>query len=104
MERVIHVATVIAADGVQFAAADASRTALTRRLAEYVRGRCARQLSPAGAASVRAMLDDGKLDDAVAAYFALVGERWDTEWLVTTVTSVSVETHWARQLDPVLSR
>ena len=92
MERVIHVATVIAADGVQFAAADASRTALTRRLAEYVRGRCARQLSPAGAASVRAMLDDGKLDDAVA------------EWLVTTVTSVSVETHWARQLDPVLSR
>lgn len=74
-------AVVRAADGVRFVATADSRSALTRRLAEYVRERAPLTLWPIQAAEVRALLEEDEPDAAVARYFATVGDRWDEEWL-----------------------
>ena len=77
------VAVVHAADGVRFATAADSRTELVRRLAEYVARRAAHVLHAEHARHVRGLLARGEPEAAVEAYFGLVGERWDDEWLVT---------------------
>ena len=79
----LFVAAVLAADGALFSAAAESREASLRQVAEFVRGRLDTRLWPGDAAEVRALLDGGRYDAAVARYFACVGRRWDEEWLVT---------------------
>jgi hypothetical protein len=74
-------ATVHAPDGVLFEAGTDSPRALTRRVVEYIAERCDHVLWPADAAEVRALIGAGKLEVAIATYFARVGERWDAERL-----------------------
>jgi hypothetical protein len=78
----LHVAIVHTPDGVRFVAAALTPAALTERLAEYVRQRAAHQLWPDAARVVHDRLAAGALDQAVASYFAAVGDRWDDERLV----------------------
>ena len=74
-------ATVHATDGVLFIASSDSPRALTARVVDYIRGRCDDVLWPADAAEVHSLIDDGKLEAAIATYFGHVGERWDKERL-----------------------
>ena len=82
---VLYTGVVLAADGVRFAAVTASRVELVRRLADYVRQQSGHALWPHHTRYLRALLARGELEAAVEVYFGLVGERWDEEWLVTTV-------------------
>lgn len=81
------VAVVHAADGIRLAVAAESRLEVVRRLAEYARRRAAHALRPDHARHLRALLARGELEGAVEVYFALVGQRWDKEWLVTTAVT-----------------
>jgi len=74
-------ATVLAADGARFAASASSAAALEERVASYIQERCDDVLWPADAADVHSLIDSGRFDAAIAAYFANVGQRWDAEWL-----------------------
>ena len=74
-------ATVLAPDGVLFAARSDTPRALTAQIVGYIRGRCDDVLWPADAAEVQSLIDDDKHEAAIATYFAHVGERWDAERL-----------------------
>lgn len=80
----IFVAVVSTFDAVRFSAAAMTRHDLVEQIAEYVRRNAHEQLWPAHAAEVCVLIDTGLLEPAIERYFALVGERWDDEWLVTT--------------------
>ena len=60
-----------------------------QHVARYVRRHADDQLWPADARDVRALLEGGRLDAAIGRYFALVGARWDKEWLVVTDVAVA---------------
>jgi hypothetical protein len=81
------VATIHAADGVRLAVSTDSRAVLIHRLAEYVRARADDVLWPEEAGHLHALLADGDLTGAVECYFWHVGGRWDSEWLVTSLSS-----------------
>jgi hypothetical protein len=83
----IYVAVVHTVDGVRFQAAAASRRELVHRIAEYVQRWGAYVLRPDHARHLRSLLVRGEWEAAVELYFALVGKRWDKEWLVTTVVA-----------------
>jgi hypothetical protein len=83
----LFVAVVHAADGVRFTAAATSRHELIRQLTTYARRRAPHVLHADHARHFRALVARGELEGAVEVYFGLVGERWDKEWLVTTVTT-----------------
>ena len=74
-------AVVHFAGGVSFVASAACPEALSQQLAQYVRGRCDDVLWPDAALHVRALLDDGRLTDAIALYFERTGARWERERL-----------------------
>jgi hypothetical protein len=74
-------ATVHASDGVLFVATSDSPRALIGQVVRYIRGRCDDVLWPADAAEVRSLIDNDKLEAAIATYFNNVGERWDAERL-----------------------
>jgi hypothetical protein len=78
----LHVALVYAPDGVRLAVACRTAGALARRLSRYVLEHATHQLWPDDAERVRLLAKRGKLEAAVAHYFARVGERWDEERLV----------------------
>lgn len=80
-----YLAVVHAADGVRFVAAAPSRPEVVRQLADYVRPRVKHTLWADDARHVRSLFIRGELEAAVEVYFGRVGERWDGEWLVTTV-------------------
>jgi hypothetical protein len=90
-ELCLVVAVVLSLDGARFTASATSGAELTEHVARYVRDNVEFQLWPAGAREVRALLDDGKLEPAIERYFALVGERWDREWLVVTAVDPPAE-------------
>jgi hypothetical protein len=84
-DRVIpapHTAIVYALDGVRLIAAAASRHALMRRVAEYVRRQAGEMLWANDARRVDQLLAERAHEEAVELYFALVGQRWDEEWIV----------------------
>jgi hypothetical protein len=81
----LYVAVVHAADGVRFAAVAESRHVLIRQVAAYVQRRSADALWLDHARHVRTLVAREELESAVDLYFGLVGDRWDKEWLVTTV-------------------
>jgi len=74
-------AIVHVAGGVSFVASAACPDALSQLLAQYVLGRCDDVLWPNAARHVRALLDDGRLTDAIALYFEHTGARWERERL-----------------------
>jgi hypothetical protein len=51
------------------------------QVVSYVRERCDDVLWPLAAAEVHSLIDRGRLQGAIATYFANVGQRWDAEWL-----------------------
>jgi hypothetical protein len=77
-----HTAFVYAFDGVRFTASARSRRALMERLADYVRRHAGDRLWPQDARRVDQLLDGGAHEEAVELYFAVVGQRWDEEWVV----------------------
>jgi len=79
----VFVAVVHAVDGVRFTAAAPSRRELVHRVAEYVQRWGGYVLRPDHARHLRGLLARGECEAAVELYFALVGKRWDKEWLVT---------------------
>lgn len=83
----LFVAVVHSLDGVRFVAAADSRRELVMRLAEYVRQWGDHVLHQEHARHLRSLLARGEMEAAVELYFGLVGERWDDEWLVTTVVT-----------------
>ncbi len=74
-------AIVHIAGGVRFVATAASPALLSIHLARYVEERCDDVLWPHDAQRVRDLLDAGRIEEAIARYFAHTGERWDREHL-----------------------
>ncbi len=85
----LYVAVVHAPDGVRLATSAVSRVELVRRLADYVRQRADHALWADHARQLRTLLARGELEAAIELYFGLVGDRWDEEWLVTSLVEVS---------------
>lgn len=83
--RNVHVAVVHGERRINLVAVAESRSALTARLAGYVRANAGLQLYPREARLVVDLLDRGAADGAVRFYFERVGRRWDREWLHTEV-------------------
>jgi len=84
-EPALFLAVVHADDGVRFMTVASSRRDLVHRVAEYVRKWGGYLLRPDHARHLRSLLLRGESEAAVELYFALVGKRWDKEWLVTAV-------------------
>ena len=84
-----HTALVYALDGVRFVATATSRRVLMRRVAHYVERNADERLWANDASRVRLLLANGEHEEAVELYFALVGERWDEEWIVVADPSAS---------------
>jgi hypothetical protein len=82
-ESAVFLAIVHADDGVRFMAATGFRRELVHRVADYVRERCDDMLSPEHACHLHGLLVRRETEAAVELYFAVVGSRWDKEWLVT---------------------
>jgi hypothetical protein len=74
-------ATVLAEDGVRFAARSDRPEQLMSQLVAYIRERSDFVLWPSAAGQVRALVEDGQTHAAVALYFSEVGDRWDAERL-----------------------
>jgi len=87
--RMLFVGVVHSIDGVRLIVAAEARRELIVRLAEYVREHGDHALRPDHARHLRGLLARGELEAAVEAYFALVGKRWDEEWLVTAVVALN---------------
>lgn len=86
-------AVVRGVDGtVLFAASAGDEAALEAQLLGYVTSRCDDVLWPADARRVMRFADEGCRREAIDAYFASVGQRWDEEWLETTSASRQHET------------
>jgi hypothetical protein len=81
MTHELHVAAVYASDGIRLLTASRSREAVTECLAAYIHGQADMLLWPADALRVRALLGAGDAEEAIALYFARVGERWEREQL-----------------------
>ena len=97
----LYVAVVHAVDGVRFTAAAGSRRELIHRIAEYVQQWGGYVLRPDHARHLRGLLARGEWEAAVELYFALVGKRWDKEWLVTAVASADDPRKAAAELGEV---
>jgi len=80
----LYVAIVCTVDGARFTAAAASEPQCLARVAAYVAEQAAEQLWPPSADRIHELLAAGDMPAAIAEYFHRSGERWDTEWLVTT--------------------
>lgn len=78
---VIHLAIVHAADGVRFATAARSSSALMRRLLDNIRPCVSDKLWPTDAERFERLADEGEHRAAVELYFSAVGQRWDDERL-----------------------
>src|SRR5690349_16616567 len=101
-KQALYIAVVHAADGVRFSAVAESRYELVLRIAEYVRQWGGYLLRPDHARHLRGLLARGEWEAAIELYFALVGKRWDKEWLVTSVTATNGRTNTAGVLGEVV--
>ncbi len=80
----LYVSIVCAIDGARFVAVGSSEQECLARVASYVAAQAVGQLSPPSASRVCELLLAGDAGAAVSEYFRHTGERWETEWLVTT--------------------
>jgi hypothetical protein len=76
-----RVAVVRAQDGVLFTASGSTDAEVAAQLVTYIGKRCDDVLWPAVADEVRRLIHDHRDDEAIAMYFACVGQRWDEERL-----------------------
>jgi hypothetical protein len=74
-------AVVHDAHGVRFVAEAHCARELESRVVDYIRARCDYVLWPRAAANVRELIQRDRKYAAITAYFANVGQRWDSEWL-----------------------
>jgi hypothetical protein len=81
MKNELHVAAVYAYDGIRLLAASRCAQAVTERVAAYVAAQADVLLWPRDAQRVRTLLEVGETQEAIAVYFARVGERWEREHL-----------------------
>ncbi len=81
----LYVSIVCAADGARFATVAPSEQECLAQIASYVAEQAARQLWPPSVLRIQDLLATGDAAGAVAEYFRHAGERWDREWLVTTL-------------------
>ena len=88
-DRTLFVGVVHSVDGVRLVVAAGSRRQLVEQLADYADEHGDDALRPDHARHLRGLLARGELEAAVEAYFALVGTRWDEEWLVTAVVALN---------------
>ena len=100
-EKALYVAVVHAVDGVRFTTAASSRREIVHRVAEYVQRWGGYVLRPDHARHLRGLLARGEWEAAVELYFALVGKRWDKEWLVTAVVGANDPRQAAAELGEV---
>lgn len=77
----VRTAVVHAPDGVRFVASASDEAEVAAQLVAYIRERCDHTLWPAAAREVRTLIAERRESDAIAAYFANVGQRWDEERL-----------------------
>lgn len=80
-QRMVFGAAVNGPDGLAFIAQAPTEAERTGALVTYTLERCDYTLRPEDAARVRALVDGGRALEAIVAYFASVGKRWDAEWL-----------------------
>ena len=80
----LYVSIVCAVDGARFAAVASSEQECLAQVALYIAEQAVGQLNATSACRVRNLLAAGDAAAAVAEYFRHTGERWETEWLVTT--------------------
>jgi hypothetical protein len=78
---VLHVAAVYAHDGTRLLTASHSAKIVSQRVAACVASQAEILLWPADAHRVRALLEIGRTEEAIAWYFARVGQRWEREYL-----------------------
>lgn len=89
MPTSLFVAIVHKPGAVELIAVSSRREAVLCRLAQYVYERAAHTLWASDAARVESLLASNEQQAAVDHYFATVGQRWDSEWLVTENALVS---------------
>jgi hypothetical protein len=77
-----YTAVVYALDGVRLVAAATSRRALMQRVADYVQRHAGERLWATDARRVHQLVAGAAHEDAVEYYFAMVGQRWDEEWII----------------------
>lgn len=80
-DQALHYAIVSGPDGIHFAAAGPDEAKMFAGLIRYIEQRCGFTLWPRDAREVLAMLDAGRMADAIETYFDRVGDRWDREYL-----------------------
>jgi hypothetical protein len=85
---VVYLAIVHSEDGVRFATAAPSASALTGRVLDYIRPRVSDRLWPSDVERFNCLLAQDDRELAVELYFAAVGRRWDCEWLWTEETEI----------------
>jgi len=81
---VIHDATCVL-----FTASAGTRAALIDQVAEYVRRSATDLLWRADSSHVETLIRNGQPETAIEHYFACVGQRWDNQWLVTSVADAA---------------
>jgi hypothetical protein len=103
-DRTLFVGVVHAVDGVRLIVAADSRRELVWTLSEYAREHGDDVLRPDHARHLRNLLARGELEAAVELYFALVGRRWDEEWLVMAVVALNDRSNVAAVVGEVAFR
>ena len=83
--RALFTAIVHDATCVLFTAVADTRAALIEQVAEYVRRSANDLLWGADSFRVETLIHTGQPEAAIEHYFACVGQRWDDQWLITTV-------------------
>ena len=92
------VAVVHDSDRILFIASTLTRASLIEAIAEFVARNANVLLWATDAARVQRLLRTGHAEAAIEQYFACTGDRWDSQWLVTSAVSRSVA---AAQLDRI---
>lgn len=85
------IAIVHTTDSVSFATTAGTRSALIKRVAEYVCDAATDRLSVAASLQVLTLMKHGLFERGIERYFTLVGERWDEEWLVTAAIGAGMQ-------------
>jgi len=87
--RAVYTAIVHDATCVLFTAVAGTRTALIEQVAEYVRRSAYDLLWGADSVHVETLIRTGQPEAAIEHYFACVGQRWDDQWLITTIADAA---------------
>ena len=87
--RAVYTAIIHDATCVLFTAVAGTRTALIEQVAEYVRRSANDLLWSADSFRVETLIHTSQPEAAIEHYFACVGQRWDDQWLITTIADAA---------------